>query len=302
MARFSLPQLEAFHWLAELGSFKAVSERLNLSQPTITTRVRELERELGVTLIDRQVGRSVPTAAGRALLDDVRGILRHAERIAVKAASRPGTTVLRLGLPDTLACTHLAGMMSAVAAADESIRLDIDVDHSQSLYGKVLNDTLDFAFVATDRVDPSVALSPICEIALAWAQPVAAEMLTTADPKALVRRTVITTPSPSNLSNYTLKWLGDLRPTRLATCSRLSSIVDLIAGGCGVGIVPVALIDQRGHADRVAVIESNRMLAPDRVDLVYRPAAADRGLASLLADCCAFALVQEPRAGIRSLH
>jgi DNA-binding transcriptional LysR family regulator len=79
--RFSLAQLEAFYWLAELGTFKAVSERLNLSQPAITTRIKELERGLGTTLVDRQIGRSVPTSSGRALLEETRCIFQHVERI-----------------------------------------------------------------------------------------------------------------------------------------------------------------------------------------------------------------------------
>ena len=303
MARFSIPQLEAFHWLAELGTFKAVSERLNLSQPTVTTRIRELERELGVTLVDRRAGRSVPNRFGRTLLEDVRGILHHVDRIA-DASFRPfdDTATVRFGIPDTLARTHLVGMTSAVSDADARIRLAIDVDHSERLYGKVLNEELDFALIASDRLDAAVTSFPLCEISLAWAQPVSVATIPTADPEVLARQTVITMQAPSNLHSYTMEWLGEHRPRSIIICNSLSCIVELIGGGHGIGIVPVALIEQLGFSQRIAVVESNRTLAPDRVDLVFKTSSADRGHAVLLAECCAAALVREPREGIRRVH
>ena len=53
MSRFSLPQLEAFLWVARLGSFRAAGERLNVTQPTISLRIRDLETALGTRLLER---------------------------------------------------------------------------------------------------------------------------------------------------------------------------------------------------------------------------------------------------------
>ena len=54
----TLSQLETFLWIARLGSFHAAAERLGLSQPSISLRIRELERSLGTPLFHRR-GRGV---------------------------------------------------------------------------------------------------------------------------------------------------------------------------------------------------------------------------------------------------
>ena len=45
--RATLNQLEAFYWIARLGGFHAAATRLNLTQPTVSLRIRGLEEALG---------------------------------------------------------------------------------------------------------------------------------------------------------------------------------------------------------------------------------------------------------------
>jgi DNA-binding transcriptional LysR family regulator len=60
--------------VAELGSFSAAAQRLNLTQPAVSVQIRQLERRLGVRLFER-VGRRVePTVAGQNLLPHLRRI------------------------------------------------------------------------------------------------------------------------------------------------------------------------------------------------------------------------------------
>ncbi|HVL09263.1 MAG TPA: LysR family transcriptional regulator, partial [Burkholderiaceae bacterium] len=51
----TLQQLETFFWTVTLGSFAAAAERLYTTQSTVSMRVRELERNLGVELFDRSL-------------------------------------------------------------------------------------------------------------------------------------------------------------------------------------------------------------------------------------------------------
>ena len=58
-----LDQLEALLWISKLGSFRSAARKLHLSQPAISSRIRELENELGISLLDRS--RHRPTDHGR---------------------------------------------------------------------------------------------------------------------------------------------------------------------------------------------------------------------------------------------
>jgi DNA-binding transcriptional LysR family regulator len=58
----TLNQIEAFHWIARLGTFRAAGAQLNLTQPTISLRIRGLEDALGCKLFQRVGQRARRTA------------------------------------------------------------------------------------------------------------------------------------------------------------------------------------------------------------------------------------------------
>ncbi|WP_051467996.1 LysR family transcriptional regulator [Actinomadura oligospora] len=65
--------------IAEEGSVSAAARRMHLTQPTLSRQLRDLERELGTRLFEREGRGLVPTEAGRALLRRARVILAEAD-------------------------------------------------------------------------------------------------------------------------------------------------------------------------------------------------------------------------------
>src|SRR3954469_17534253 len=68
MHRLNLDQLAAFAKVVECGSFSAAAEKLVLTQPAVSLQIRQLEKRLGATLIERVGRKARPTAAGNELL------------------------------------------------------------------------------------------------------------------------------------------------------------------------------------------------------------------------------------------
>ena len=68
----SYAQLRAFHAVAAEGGFVKAARRLNVTQPTLSEQVKQLEASYGVQLFERRGRRSEPTELGRALLDVTR--------------------------------------------------------------------------------------------------------------------------------------------------------------------------------------------------------------------------------------
>src|SRR5918994_2196133 len=76
--RINLADLQAFVGVAELGSFRAAADSVNVSQPALSRRIEKLEDALGVRLFDRTTRRVSLTAIGRdfsrkarSLMDDL---------------------------------------------------------------------------------------------------------------------------------------------------------------------------------------------------------------------------------------
>ena len=95
--------LNIFIQVAELGSFTKVGEKLGYSQPTISFQIKQLEKELGVSLFDR-IGHTVSlTDAGRDVLRYAQEICHLSQEMCLGSSGRGEPAgVLRLGMPDSL--------------------------------------------------------------------------------------------------------------------------------------------------------------------------------------------------------
>ncbi len=99
--------------VAELGSISQAAVRHGLSQPSASRRVRDLERRLGLSLLDRSTGGASFSSSGLHLVEEMRGVVMASERL-LDAASQLGTvdqrslrlvltrSILRYDLPAVL--------------------------------------------------------------------------------------------------------------------------------------------------------------------------------------------------------
>ena len=100
--------------VAEQGSFPKAGEKLGYSQPTISFQIKQLEKELGVSLFDR-IGHTVSlTDAGRDALRYAQDICHLSEEMLLDTTGhREPAGVLRLGMPDSLCEPLIAGHFKA---------------------------------------------------------------------------------------------------------------------------------------------------------------------------------------------
>jgi DNA-binding transcriptional LysR family regulator len=146
----TLRQLEAFYWIARLGSFHAAARHLHVAQPSVSARVPELERHLGVPLFERS-GRGLrPTAKGRDLLPYAARMIELADEIGQ-----------RFGVTSVPAVTWMPAAMKRLAQAYPGIEAEFVVDASESLRAQLLRGERDLAFLAGPLSASALWGSPI---------------------------------------------------------------------------------------------------------------------------------------------
>ena len=128
MIRYTLRQLQYLVTCIDTGSLAAAAERLNVSQPSISTAIAKLEAELGVQLLLRHHAQGVtPTASAERLLQSARSLLSHAGDLQ-RSAKASGDKVdgdLRLGSFITLAPTFLPGLVAGLKERYPALRMQL---------------------------------------------------------------------------------------------------------------------------------------------------------------------------------
>src|SRR4051812_10943810 len=96
-----LESMQVFVTVVDADGLSAAAQRLGLSATMVGKHVRELERRLGVRLLNRTTRRQSLTEAGELFLDRCRLVLRQVAEAedAVAAARGAPAGLLRIGAP-----------------------------------------------------------------------------------------------------------------------------------------------------------------------------------------------------------
>jgi len=137
-------ELQKFLAIVEAGSFTRAAEQLRISQPALTSAMKNLERQIGRQLIIRGGNRLTMTEAGKAVYDTARYIRLELDNLNQRLTDKEGGMHqrLRIGMIDSIGDLVLS--QSPIVNAKQ---LDITIDSSQQLIDDVLLDRIDIAFV-----------------------------------------------------------------------------------------------------------------------------------------------------------
>lgn len=145
-----IPRLEAFVAIAEHGSFTGGAVALQLSQPTVTHRIQQLEQQLGIQLFERYGrGRGVQlTDAGRALLPAAQRALQASREAAetIAALRYGGAGTLAIATAPTIGTYVLPDLLQRFAAQQPGVEATIRTGRSEEVTDMVLNDAVHLGF------------------------------------------------------------------------------------------------------------------------------------------------------------
>src|SRR5829696_6581019 len=154
------------YWVAvaEERNITRAAERLHISQPALSAAVRQLERQLGVELLDRSDRVLAVTPAGMVLAEEGRALLASADRVFEAVRGRDAAVVgrLRVGLTPTARYGLGPRLLSLSAAHAAGVMLYPQEDTTGALLRDVRGGRLDLAvlFCVPDSA-AGVALEPL---------------------------------------------------------------------------------------------------------------------------------------------
>lgn len=260
--------VEAFVWVSRLGSFKGAAERLFTTQAAISNRIATLEAEIGIRLFERDTRSVEVTRQGRALLPVAEQLLSLADqfRSMARVSDRSEvTSVLRIGVIDSVAHTWLPDLLSAFALVYPKATVELYSDITPRLCEELTRGRIDCAIVSEEVIEIDIASRVLAEYPVVW---VAAPGSPFADAAAvpieeLARTPIITFHRASVLYKDIVKRLPPGSRPKINSFSSISSMISLVKAGLGVAALPLPVVDadlRAGALRRLDVDPSPRPL------------------------------------------
>ncbi len=242
-----LKQLEYFVRVAELGSFTRAAQVLGVAQPALSRQVRLLEVELRQNLLTRNGRGATPTEAGQVLLEHGRGILHQVERAREELGRvRSGLSGrVALGLPPSVARVLTVPLTRAFRQRLPEAQLSISEGLSTAMQENLMSGRLDIAVLYNPSPMPGIELRALVEEELLLVQPRPPGLQEDPPPPPVTLREVAALPlvipsRPNALRMHVESEMADIgcRPNIALEIDGVSAILDLVADGAGVAILP----------------------------------------------------------------
>jgi LysR family transcriptional regulator, nitrogen assimilation regulatory protein len=144
-----LRQLQYLVRIVESGSFSRAAHALNIAQPSLSQRIKDLEGELGVELLHRSSSGVRPTEAGLIVMDRAKSILKQVEhlRLEVTGAANTPQGPVAVGLPTSMAIHLTVPLVQAVMDQFPGVQLHVTEGMSGHIQEWVLTGRIDVAIL-----------------------------------------------------------------------------------------------------------------------------------------------------------
>ena len=158
-------RLQVFHAVARHLSFTKAAEALCMTQPAVTSQIRQLEEQFNTRLFDRGQGRISLTAAGNLALDYADRILALSTELDNRLHDIAGQLggPLLIGASTTIADYILPRVLGEFKASFPGAVPRLFVANSDSVQNRVTERSLDVGFIEGDSHMPTLASEVLCE-------------------------------------------------------------------------------------------------------------------------------------------
>ncbi|HEX2822226.1 MAG TPA: LysR family transcriptional regulator [Streptosporangiaceae bacterium] len=258
-------QLEYFIAVAEEANFTRAAQRVHISQSGVSAQIRQLEHDLGATLIDRSGRTATLTAAGAAALPRARAVLASADAVQQAVDAVTGLIRGRLVVGMVTACTVtlLFDALAAFHRAHPGVEITLIEDGSDRLIERVRTGAADLALIgASGTPPPGLGALPIVSERLVAAVPPGHPLagrprITLAD---IAAYPIVCMPAGTGIRTVLDQACAaqSIQPDIALQASAPGAVADLASRGLGVAILSESIAASHDTRLKALVIDDIR--------------------------------------------
>lgn len=242
-----LRQLRHFVAVVAHGNFSRAAKALHLTQPALSRQVKNLEDELGVTLLKRETNSTTLTHNGRQLYDEARDILVRVDKAIRSLKKEKSEEALRVGYVPDLVAGFFPCVLSRFEKTNHGIAAELFDLSPREIAASAVTGNVDVTIGprGIETLAPTFHWSEVKQVSsvLVMARNHPLAKLTKIDPKILVDKPLYALSS-TTYPNYTQRLRSALRPLGIRpkfvnqTADGLSSLFVSIEADLGLAILP----------------------------------------------------------------
>lgn len=271
----SIRQLSFLVALADKGSFIAAADSVFVTQPSLSAGLKELEIILGAQLVERGRKGIKFTPAGKEAVNRARAIISSAVDLKeqVRAASEPLTGSFRLGIIPTIAPFLSPDAVPALKRKYPKLKLYLREEQTARLIDALKSHELDAAILALPYEANGIDTLPIFDDEFLFIAPKNHPLANKKNlhPEDLDISDLLLLEDGHCLRDHAIKICGGtgLGPDEVRATS-LFTLVQMVAGGMGVSLIPKLAKDAGLGLDGVAVKRFDPPIIGRQIGLAWR--------------------------------
>lgn len=256
----TLRQLRYFETLARTKHFGMAADQCAVTQPALSMQIKELERELGVELVERRGNTIAVTPAGQEIAARAETILSQVRELSDYARQHQGvlTGSLRLGIIPSIAPYLLPDILTQVMKLYPHLDLQIRETQTNALVEELTRGELDAVLIALPVETPQFATMPLFEDRFLIAvQSQAAPDWAAGDLRARIgQERLLLLEEGHCLRDQALQFcqIANMQARKALGAASLTTIMQMVAAGHGITLLPELCAKTEVDRRRVALI------------------------------------------------
>jgi DNA-binding transcriptional LysR family regulator len=241
--------LQVFKCVVDEGGIIKAARRLHRVPSSVTTRVKQLEASLGVTLFHRDRQRLHLSPTGELLLAYAERLIQLSDEARAVVSGGMPQGVLKLGALESTTASRLPRILADFHRRYPEVRLELTTGTNDDLMNKVADRRLDAAFIAEAPAARALEHIPVFSERLI--------VISDSDHAPIKRArdvegtSLIAFPEGCAYRRVLQRWLGrdSLVTLRVLELSSYHAIVACVASGTGIALVPESVLDTMPDTD-----------------------------------------------------
>jgi DNA-binding transcriptional LysR family regulator len=256
----TIKQIQAFYWVAQLGTLNKAAEKLHITQSAATKRLQEVEAIAAAPLFESGGRKNALTPKGQELVTECAQLFALLDELDfMKGSTQQPARIVHVGLTELTALTWFGRFIREMKNIYPSVTIQPEIDLSTLLRQRVEEGRLDFAILPDPPSIEGLVRLELGAVPFGWfAAPGTFEPGVVRSLSDLAAFTVIEQSANSIITELCAQLWEDagVHPERIYGGNNVNALAGLISAGIGVSCLPIAMFTQEIERGQLQLVNT----------------------------------------------